>query len=168
MQVYYPFSCPRRLKKNHLVLFVLEHSAASQFQTAKWAVRAKPASSSLDSYWKSWTPEGTSSIRRHLHKLVHLLSFHLHLKVIWWHFPQKAAHQQGSSTLSSSLRPPSTSAASFIALPFQKQTKSSLGVPLPKCRALQLMQHSLSQPQLLLGSENYKPIAGHLIKGGMD
>lgn len=62
----------------------------------------------------------------------------------------------------------STSAASFIALPFQKQTKSSLGVPLPKRRVLQLMQHSLSQPQLLLGSENYKPIAGHLIKGGMD
>lgn len=58
---------------------------------------------------------------------------------------------------------PSISAASFIALPFQKQTRSSLGVRLPKHRVLPLMQHSLSQ--LLLGSKNYKPVAGHLIKG---
>lgn len=118
---------------------------------------------------------------------LHSPSSFLSLKVTLLHLPRKKnIYKQDNSTLSSQFNTTRQDSARgqsqhtllsclfhFYALAcFSPKTWPEKSSPHLNCQKnpgfLQLMQHSLLQLQTFLGSDNYKPMAGCLIKGGMN
>lgn len=139
-------------------------------------------------YSKSVIPSGPKGLNTIFHiKIILLLdspSSFLSLKVVLLHLPRKKnIYKQDNSTLSSQFNTTRQDSARghsqhtlscfshFYALACSSPKtweEFTISAFAKNPWFLQLMQHSLLQLQTFLGSDNYKPMAGCLIKGGMN